>query len=493
MSEPVNPTNGPVINGLDQPSYPSYGMPPAAPVPARKKRPKAPIIAVAALLPIGLGVAVLPRFFGADAQPSIVVSADAVVYGSFDLNPPLAQKAAAVQYLNKFPAFKGQIADQSDLRKSVFDQLQNGDSSPFKSYDYDTDIKPWLGDRFAIAVVPGADGEAISGIVLAVTDEAKATTSLQKIAVDAGDTECKVANKFAVCAEKGTLAQVMVADRATSLDASKTFTDDIAAVSGDAVATLWMDLGAVVQLGQDSSSGETSATTISGRIAGKLRFADGNAVELAGVTRGVAGVVDPGVPDGTDIGKLPASGTQAAVSINGLGQQLQSMWPEIEKQLSASDITEAEQVLNISIPDDLYKLFANHTTLAYSGMGTQEMPKLTLVTDGDKSVADKVAESSDGLLTVSETDSRVVVTTPDADGLADISGRLADAPAFKLAVPAADQSDVVVYVDLAAVLSLLAPDLDADDRANLEVLQAIGMSGSQKGADGSFTVRLTTK
>ena len=86
------------------------------------RRPRRPAViavaVVAALALVGAGVAFLPRLLGGAAagpQPAVVVPSTAVAYASLDLNPGLTQKAAAVQFLSKFPTFQGQLTEASDL------------------------------------------------------------------------------------------------------------------------------------------------------------------------------------------------------------------------------------------------------------------------------------------------------------------------------------------------------------------------------------------
>jgi len=474
--------------GAQAPLAPS----PPAPVPPRK-RPVVWIVAgVAALALVGAGAAFLPRILGgaaAGAQPAVVVPAQAVAYASFDLNPPLAQKAAAAQFLNKFPAFRGRVTDSSDLRKVVFEQLQRGDEPLFQEVDYDADVKPWLGDRFAVAVVPG-ESRGVGGIVLAVTDEAKARAGLQRLAA-AEDAECEVANGFAVCAERGALAQVMVTDRARSLDTNPAFSRDVAAVSGDAVGTVWADLGAAAAL-VPQGSGSTSTAQVAGRLAGKLRFDGGTAVEFAGVSRGVNAAVETGIGPGTDIDRLSAD-TVAALSINGLGRQLQGAWPEITQQAGVAAIEDLERALGLGLPDDLAFLLGDHSTLAFGGMGTLGVPELALVTDGERSTADTVAERTGGFLTVSDSDGALVLATSPTYARSVMAGGLGGESAFRAAVPNPQSADAVGYLDVPGLLGVAGSSLPAEGRANLDPLQAVGLVATQRGSEGTFTVRLTTR
>jgi hypothetical protein len=453
------------------------------------------VAVVAALALVGAGVAFLPRLLGGAAagpQPSVALPSTTVAYLSVDLNPGLGQKAAAVQFLTKFPAFKGQLTESSDLRRSVFEQLQRTEPDLFGDVDFDTDVKPWLGDRFAVAAVPGQGGTTLGAVVLAATDEAKAKTLLDRVTAQAGDTECAVGGGFAVCAERGTLAQVRATDRARSLDASAPFAADVAAVAGDSIGTVWADLGAAARLAGESLGG-ADPTMVTGRLAGKLRFDGGTAVEFAGVTRGTASVAQT-VAAGTTIGTLP-SDTIAALSINGLGDQVQAAWSEIARQTGESTLADLERSFGIALPADLVSLLGRHTSLALGGTGLLGLPDVALVTDGDAAPARRIAAQSGGFLTVRESGGATVLATTAGYAEKVTGGGLGDLPAFRAAVPRAGEAVAVAYVDVAGLIRFTSPSggMKAEDRANLDVLQAVGMTATQRGGEGTLTVRLTAR
>lgn len=500
---------GPQYGGA-QYGGPPQGVPPrygAVPAPQRSvvsaggapgRRPRRPAViavaVVAALALVGAGVAFLPRLLGGAAagpQPAVVVPSTAVAYASLDLNPGLTQKAAAVQFLSKFPTFQGQLTEATDLRKTVFEQLQRTEPDLFGDVDFDADVKPWLGDRFAIAAVAGQEGDTLAAVVLAATDEAKARTLLDRLTAKERDTECAVAGGFAVCAERGTLGQVMVTDRARSLDASAAFAGDIAAVPGDSIGTVWTDLGAAARLAGESVGG-ADVTAVTGRLAGKLRFDGGTAVEFAGVTRGTPAANAPAVTGGTALGSLPAD-TVAAVSVNGLGDQVLAAWPEVVRQAGESQIAQAEQSLGIILPADLAALLGDRTTVALGGTGLIGLPEVALVTDGDAAPARRVAAQTGGFLTVRDGGGRVVLaTTP---GYADevTGGGLGDSPAFRAAVPQAATAEAAAYLDVAGFVRFAGSSVPAENRRDLDVLQAVGISATQRGGDGSFVLRLTAR
>ena len=69
-------------------------------------------------------------------------------------------------------------------------------------------------------------------------------------------------------------------------------------------------------------------------------------------------------------------------------------------------------------------------------------------------------------------------------------GALGDSESFKIAIPNADEATFAVYVDLDKVEKLYLQGLQGDDKANLQTLRAVGMSGTQSGGDSSFALRV---
>ncbi len=56
------------------------------------------------------------------------------------------------------------------------------DDAKLKDIDYAADVAPWLGERFAVGLLPGASSKdkPIPVAVLAVTDEDKAAEALPR-------------------------------------------------------------------------------------------------------------------------------------------------------------------------------------------------------------------------------------------------------------------------------------------------------------------------
>jgi len=81
-----------------------------------------------------------------------------------------------------------------------------------KSISYQTDVKPWVGDRVALALLPGGTKDKPNTVLaLQVTDEGKARDGIARITSASGknDTDLNLRNGFALFSPKGTGASLL--------------------------------------------------------------------------------------------------------------------------------------------------------------------------------------------------------------------------------------------------------------------------------------------
>lgn len=151
---------------------------------------KALAAGVSLVVVAGLGVggyAAWSAFFAIGPQPAEALPASTVGYVSLDLDPAGRQKLEARETLAKFPALDGQIDTDSEsgLRASLFERLEDAGACP--DIDWEEDVDPWLGDRFAAAAVDlgKRDDESPLGVtpvvVVQVTDVAGADAGLEAL------------------------------------------------------------------------------------------------------------------------------------------------------------------------------------------------------------------------------------------------------------------------------------------------------------------------
>ena len=245
------------------------GTPGPAPRRAGKAKLAAVGVAVLAVGAIGVGAAYAAGAFGHDGgQPEALVPASAVGYVSIDLDPSLGQKVDALRFLRKFPSVKASLGSTDDLRKWAFEQATKNDPT-LSALSYDADVKPWIGDRFGLAVLPGAKAGATPNVVvvLQVTNEGKATVGLKKLMSGPGGGTCAVAKGYAMCGESRAILTAAQAGAAKSpLADDPQFKADVAAAGSRGIALVWGDLGKVAQL--MPSAGQALGGSLGGSLTG---------------------------------------------------------------------------------------------------------------------------------------------------------------------------------------------------------------------------------
>lgn len=452
---------------------------------------------------VGGGWLAFSKLNGGGPQPESVLPADTIAFAKVDLNPSGAQKVAAVRFALRFPEAEGKVTETSDLRKVAFEQLQ--EDGDFKDLDYDTDVAPWVGDRFGVGLLPGAStkDKPIAVMVLAVTDEDKAKASLPQLTARS-KTACGVSGGFAVCSDDRTTVTLLTeADHGTTLADAPGFSADMKALGEDGVAAAWVDLKRVGSLADQArlATGMFGSAVPDaprgGRLAVALRFA-GPHLELAGRVSDMPLSWPQKRGGGTGVTDLP-SGTLAAFGLDSAGEQVTSSLTS-SKEL-VRQMTEAGADLGVKLPEDLAAALGDHATLAYGGMDGDTV-KVALRTGGDPSAVGRMvtALNRDGgvvnepSLHQSTAGGDPVVATTEGYARQIASGRgLGDQTSFRDAVPGAKEARAVLYVDIAGLLKAHGKDFGKEGRKNLEPFAALGVSTRGEGKTAEFTVRLTTR
>ncbi len=90
-------------------------------------------------------------------------------YLSIDLDPSGEQKLEALRTLEKFLAFTEavDIDSEDDLRRVIGEELLAGSAC---GLDYDDDVAPWIGERFAVAAVDLGEDTPSPVVVMQVSD-----------------------------------------------------------------------------------------------------------------------------------------------------------------------------------------------------------------------------------------------------------------------------------------------------------------------------------
>src|SRR4051794_21685062 len=119
---------------------------------------------------------------GGGTQPESVVPSTAAAYAELDLDPAAGQKIAAFRFLRRFPDLGRTLSSTKDLGNSLAGAAFDGSTSDEDSVSFDRDLKPWVGSRAAVAIVPTSGGKYTYELAVQVKDDALARQLLPKLA-----------------------------------------------------------------------------------------------------------------------------------------------------------------------------------------------------------------------------------------------------------------------------------------------------------------------
>ncbi|MEU7985672.1 DUF3352 domain-containing protein [Streptosporangium canum] len=479
------------------------------PAPPARKGGKGWLIAVVAALVVvlvgGGGAFAVNLLSGGGTQPHDVLPGNAIGYVRLDFDPAANQKLALFSIAQKFTVTKDSFTGD-DPRKAIFDLAKK---SGFDKMDYAADVQPWLGDRVGLAALPPAKKGAEPGFVVAVqvTDEAKAKAGIAKLM---NEEKYGIAFREDYALLTATQAEADQAAKAAPLSDDANFSDDLSALGETGVLSFWMDAGKLADLASEIAPQDpaTLAQIKNTRVAGALRF-DGQYIELAGISRGAKALEGMGEPEPSRIGQLPAS-TAGAISISGLGDVIGKQWAQIMKSADQAGgggsfqqfANEAQQKYGLALPADLATLLGKNLTLAVDANGLDgDQPKFGARITTDPAKAQEVVGKIEKFLADSGTSVPQLAKVPgdgtfvlasSQDYAAELAkdGSLVDDETFQLAIPDAGAATFAAYVDLNKVEKFYLESMQGDDKANLQQLRAVGISGTQSGTDASFSLRV---
>ncbi|GLW05037.1 hypothetical protein Misp01_01670 [Microtetraspora sp. NBRC 13810] len=459
------------------------------------------IAAVVVVLIGGGGVYAVNLLSGGGTQPEAVLPGSALAYVRLDLDPAANQKLALFNIARKFTPTRESFSGE-DPRQALFNLIQSQGEGA-EGLDFARDVEPWLGSRIGVAVTPPAQGSDEPGAVVAVqvTDEAAARAGITKL-MEGEQAGIAFREDYALVTETQALAD-RYAQEAPLAD-NPNFTDDIGAIGEQGVLSIWGDMDRLSKI--PSISGELDQQTLKqvagARFAGALRF-DGSYAELAGLVRG-ATMLDAGSPEAARISDLPAT-TAGAVSVSGLGDVFTKQWAEISR-MAQQDATFQQfladaQQSGLSLPDDVVTLLGKNLTLAVDERGIDaDLPQIgaRIVTDPVKGqqvvtkIEQLLAAEGGGLRLgkVAGDGTLALATTQEYAQQLSQSGTLADSETFQLAVPDAGEATFAAFVDLDKLEKLYLSSVQGEERANLQVLRAVGISGRQSDSESTFSLRV---
>jgi hypothetical protein len=516
--------------GYQPAGYPPAGYQPAGHQPAgypvaaaapRSRRTLSWILGAAAavlLLVMGGGAVVAYQALnGGGTQPDQVVPADAIAFAKLDLNPSASQKIAAARFLHRIPKFGSGFGGSSDWRKAIFDALSSAGSLP-PGVNYDRDVKPWLGKRAAMAVLPALhDGDPEALLILQSTDDAKARAGIARFGSDNG---VSFYRGYAVVGETQQIADQAVASaKGSNLAGSTHYSTDMKQLGSLGVSSGWADIGAAFKL---AGAASPLNAAITGRLAYTVRLTASSA-DLIGKFYGLS---DSGAPvTSPDLGGLPA-GTALAIGVGTSPAAIDRSWKRYEDLLSQlggafsdpngsgmatpdpSEMLDAlQQEFGIRLPDDLKTLAGTGVTVAVAADGLNgDMPKFALQSRTDGAAAVRVMDHIRRAVQEQGGDfpieyratSHGLILGDDPDYLAMVSSgggtRLSDLAAFRQSLPDRAGAQYTAFVNLDAVASSMrASGASQDELQVISVFSAAGVTMRTSGTTASLHVRLLVR
>jgi Protein of unknown function (DUF3352) len=432
---------------------------------------------------------------GGGTQADTFVPANAVAYVELDLNPPASQKINAVRLLHKLP--KSDLDSTSDDYR---DLLLSAVFSKDDTVNYDKDIKPWLGDRAAVAVLPSSAGGTTPDVegVFQVSDEAAFKAAAPTLFKDSGGYVLR--DGFVIVSDDTDIA-TRISDSASNADLASD-SDYVLDTKnlGDRIVTGWYDesrLGGLLP-----SQVSTLSPALSGQLKGRATFAvhvEPNAVELVANATGTAATASG---NARLLGTLP-SNTVAAVEVTGFGANIGAQWSQLLKSLSAEGISPDqflgtyEKQFGLKLPADLETLLGSDTVAAVTADSGKPSYGYLAVTDPAKAkdLVDRLTPlvSQFGIPKPIVTANGIAIGTSPTWAKDATSGNLGDSAEFKDALPDYATAQFAAYVDVAG-----AEKLDQVGGSGVRAVQnagveAVGITSTTDGTTSHLRVRVTIK
>lgn len=456
---------------------------------------------------------------GGGPQPEDVLPASTVAFASLDLDPGAGQKLAAYQLLKKFP--DAHVSDQTDLKKKAWEAL---DDSSLRRLDYGTDVRPWLGDRFAIAAVPAPgtdDGFTPLGVVQ-VTDQDAAAKAFEKIAETPTGYSMKASPSAAAepGTEPGTVpgtvsgsapsgapnpgaqpvprdffwafedGYALITDDRSELDAivaadhhladSAGFRHDLDSLGGDQVALAWTDLGALwsaapADLRRDVTDSWGQQVDPAGSLVAGVSLTS-TSVDVTGhgfgISAGGPGTT-AGLTPGTGLVETLPADSDVVLSVSGLGPMLSQAWQAYGEAGDPLDLADEADGLGVELPDDLEAVFGSEIAIG-ARLGDRVDFAATARTPDPQRGAEvwRILSGASG--------DELPPARVDGDrwiaGSSGTSGTLADDADFAAVVPGADHANVVGYIDVPRVEEWFSSFWDGRAEPSDTPLKAAGFS-----------------
>lgn len=316
--------------------------------PARRSRKGLVIggsIAAGLLVLGGAGAAAYAMLGGGGEQPEEALPASTIGYVRIDLDPSAEQKINLLRLADRLPDLSEdlgiEITEDSDLKQVLAEAITTSGECEI---DYEADVAPWIGERAALAAVPGDDGEPHPVGVLAVTDEDAARTAIES-GLGCGETvdaaQVAFTSGYAIITDgTATAAADVVADaEESSLADDESFGADMEALGDAGLVSFWADAQSALDWSLESA-GELPDDALTEEylaeldgyttMAGALR-ANADGIELEFLTAGDEELLAPYQTSGTSVAAALPETTLVAVAGSTAPDAIDDAWEQFRE------------------------------------------------------------------------------------------------------------------------------------------------------------------
>jgi hypothetical protein len=501
-------------------------------VPARRRRTSliAGVAALAVLAAAGAGYAAFSAFNGGGSQPEDVLPASTVAFLKVDLDPSAGQKLELYKLLQKFPLSAQLQGGDADFGGWLVRRLVESGSGGLA---YATDVKPWLGKRFAVAAVPGATGASSVDAVIVIqeSDDKAAAAALEKVKhAGAGRAfDYAFSDGYVVISPGSSDAahRAVAAAAASPLAKNQQYLTDVATLKSDEVITGWADatkVGSLVKRQLAAAAGAGAGSSALGAL-GALSGAGGglgglgSLVDNAYQGRFVLGVhaADGSIElQAESLGGKPspavaavrgvdhtASDAVGVVAISGVATRLDAQWTQLAAiPVYRSLFNQLHQNMGLNLPADLNTLVGSELDVSVGGDLSHSPSLVAAATTKDpaaaKAVLDKILKGAGappgvvGERAVGQV--FYVGSTQGAVNAAGSTNVISQNPFYGQAVSDPSGAQVVGFVDLTKVWAALGGSaLSTPSQKEAQHLAAVGFTARQDGGTSSFTLRVVLR
>lgn len=470
----------------------SPGGPGGAPA---KPKPKAKLIVagVLALAVIGAGVGVAMYLFrGASPVASEGLPASVSFAAEINLAPANADKLALKNIVEKYPSLQTEGDFGTDYKAALWGVLAKDSTD---APDYETEVKPWLGDSVAIGSTGSTEAEIgdSANLVLAIetTDKAKAKAFAES---KMDDTKVDfIDNLMIVTGARSDLTTDEI--KKAPLADSEEYKADMAKLGGGSLATVWFGSGMIdaaldqaAQQGVDTGTIDT--TTLQGAHgAAGLKVAE-NKLTLDLQVQTPNAPENANVPDVSESARN-LSGNSLVALAAGATTDLSQAWDLLAEQ---PDLLDAFSQFGIESATDLSALIGTKITAALDWDEDSQMPVIgaTFASKDpgrQKEILDKInnvlteAGGIEGLEVTQQGDTGVVGFGQSADQVLNPASKLGDLDGFKKVVDGKAQAVLFVNVEALKGRSFYQRLISSSPEAGeaLDPITAIGMTANNSG------------